>query len=53
MDCTVWIPNLENQIKIGRILTDIDNKIALNRAINDNLAMLGHSSKVARVRHAA
>ena len=37
MDCTVWIPNLENQIKIGRILTDIDNKIALNRAINDNL----------------
>lgn len=37
MDCTVWIPNLENQIKIGRILTDIDNKIALNRQINDNL----------------
>ncbi len=37
MDCTVWIPNLENQIKIGRILTDIDNKIALNRSINDNL----------------
>ena len=37
MDCTVWIPNLENQIKIGRILTDIDNKIVLNRAINDNL----------------
>ena len=37
MDCTVWIPNIENQIKIGRILTDIDNKIALNRSINDNL----------------
>ena len=37
MDCTVWIPNLENQIRISRILTDIDNKIALNRAINDNL----------------
>lgn len=37
MDCTVLIPNLENQIKIGRILTDIDNKIALNRQINDNL----------------
>ena len=37
MDCTVWIPNLENQIKIGRILTDIDHKITLNRAINDNL----------------
>ena len=37
MDCTVWIPNLENQIMIGRVLTDIDNKIALNRQINDNL----------------
>lgn len=37
MDCTVWISNLENQIKIGRILTDIDHKITLNRAINDNL----------------
>ena len=50
MDCTVWIPNLENQIKIGRILTDIDNKIALNRAINDNLAILGRSSARAEVR---
>ena len=36
-DCTVWVPNLENQKKIGRILTDIDSKIAINRAINDNL----------------
>ena len=36
-DCTVWAPNLENQKKIGRILTDIDSKIAVNRKINDNL----------------
>ena len=36
-DCTVWIPELEVQKRIGRILYDIDEKIALNRQINDNL----------------
>ena len=36
-ECTVWIPSLDVQKRIGRILTDIDNKIALNRQINDNL----------------
>ena len=36
-DCTVWIPNFEDQKRIGRILTDIDSKIAINRQINDNL----------------
>ena len=36
-DCTVWMPSLEDQKNIGRILTDIDEKIALNRRINDNL----------------
>ena len=36
-DCTVWIPELEVQKRIGRILSDIDEKIALNRQINDNL----------------
>ena len=36
-DCTVWIPSLDVQKRIGRILTDIDNKIAINRQINDNL----------------
>ncbi len=39
-DCTVWIPDLPTQEKIGRILSDIDSKIALNRAINQNLAAL-------------
>ena len=39
-DCTVWIPNLPTQEKIGRILSDIDSKIALNRAINQNLEAL-------------
>ena len=37
MDCTVWVPDFEVQKNIGRILTDIDNKIAINRRINDNL----------------
>lgn len=36
-ECTVWIPSLDIQKRIGRILTDIDNKIAINHQINDNL----------------
>ena len=36
-DCTVWAPEIDEQKKIGRILSDIDDKIALNRQINDNL----------------
>ena len=39
-DCTVWIPDLPTQEKTGRILSDIDSKIALNRAINRNLEAL-------------
>lgn len=36
-DCTVWIPELPTQEKIGRILTDLDSKIQLNRELNQNL----------------
>ena len=36
-ECTVWIPCLDIQKRIGRFLTDIDNKIALNRQINATL----------------
>lgn len=36
-DCTVWIPNIECQKIIGKILSTIDKKIALNRSINRNL----------------
>lgn len=36
-DCTVWIPNLDVQKKVGQLLSDIDAKIALNRAVNHNL----------------
>ena len=36
-DCTVWIPELEEQKRIGKLLRIIDLKIELNRAINHNL----------------
>ena len=36
-DCTVWIPELEEQKRIGKLLRTIDLKIELNRAINHNL----------------
>lgn len=36
-DCTVWIPELTEQKRIGKLLRSIDRKIELNRAINQNL----------------
>lgn len=36
-DCTVWIPNFDVQKRVGQLLSDIDAKIALNRAVNHNL----------------
>ena len=33
----VFVPSLENQIRIGEILSSLDDKIELNRQINDNL----------------
>ncbi|MDE7118779.1 MAG: restriction endonuclease subunit S [Bacteroidaceae bacterium] len=36
-DCTVWIPCLAEQKRIGNLLRIIDRKIELNRAINQNL----------------
>ena len=52
-DCVVWIPDLKEQKHIASILSDLDKKIALNRAINQNLATPDHSSEVAGVRCAA
>ena len=43
-DCIVWIPSLIEQKRIGQLLSSLDAKIALNRAINHNLPTLGHSS---------
>lgn len=36
-DCTVWIPELSEQKRIGKLLRSIDSKIELNRQINQNL----------------
>ena len=36
-DCTVWIPELAEQKRIGKLLRSFDRKIELNRAINQNL----------------
>ena len=36
----ILLPSLEKQHKIGAILSNIDRKIELNKAINDNLPML-------------
>ena len=52
-DCTVWIPELSEQKRIGKLLCSIDRKIELNRAINQNLLTLGRSSRVEEVRRAA
>ena len=52
-DCTVWVPDLENQKRIGRILADIDSKITVNRQINDNLPTPDHSLAEVTTRLAA
>ncbi len=39
-DCTVFIPSLQEQKKVARLLSSIDKKISLNRAINQNLEAL-------------
>ena len=39
LDMEVILPSIENQIRIGKILSSIDNKIALNREINRNLLL--------------
>ena len=51
--CTVWIPELSEQKRIGRLLRSIDHKIELNRAINHYLPTPARSSEVAKVRLAA
>ena len=49
----MWIPELSEQKRIGKLLRSIDRKIELNRAINQNLPILDRSSEVVEVRHAA
>ena len=49
----ILAPSLEMQEHIGNIFSDIDRKICLNRAINDNLPMLDRSSGEVRARLSA
>lgn len=49
----ITIPSLDVQKHIASILADIDQKIALNRAINDNLPTLDRSSAKVEVHRAA
>ena len=39
-DCTVFIPSLQEQKRIACLLSSIDRKISINRAINQNLEAL-------------
>ncbi|MCR5646007.1 MAG: restriction endonuclease subunit S, partial [Bacteroidales bacterium] len=49
--CKVYIPEVEEQKKIAKLLRLIEDKINLNRQINRNLS--GRSSEEAEVRRAA
>ena len=40
MNCTVWVPEMQEQERIGALLTAIDSKIELNCSINRNLEAL-------------
>lgn len=49
----ILLPSLDKQKRIGEIFTLLDNKIKLNRAINQNLPILDHSLRGVKVRHVA
>jgi len=50
---TIDIPSLAIQKRISKVLYSLDRKIALNRAINQNLATPDRSSEGAEVHHEA
>ena len=39
-NCTVWIPDYSTQEKIGKLLSTLDDKIALNRRMNGKLEQM-------------
>ena len=49
----ILMPPKKIQDNIARVILNIDHKIALNRAINQNLPILDRSSRVEEVRLAA
>ena len=49
----VKLPSLQEQRDIAALLSAIDDKIFLNRAINQNLPILDRSSEVVEVRRVA
>ena len=53
LNIDIQLPFIEEQTRIGSLLAYIDSKIALNRAINHNLPILGHSLKAVIVHRAA
>ena len=53
LDINIVLPKLVEQKRIGKLLSDIDHKIELNRSINQNLPILVHSSKAAVTDHVA
>lgn len=53
LNIRVYLPAIEEQKRIGSLLSAIDDKIKLNSEINQNLATLDHSSATVEVRRAA
>ena len=53
LDINIVLPKLVEQKRIGKLLSDIEHKIELNRAINQNLPTLDRSLKAVEVHHAA
>lgn len=50
LDIEVKLPLIQEQKRIGKFLYDIEQKISINRQINDNLPTLDRSSKVVKTR---
>lgn len=53
LDINVFLPPKSKQKQIGKLLSDIDNKINLNHALNQNLPTLVHSLIAVEVRRVA
>lgn len=49
----ILLPEIEEQKQIGKLFSNIDRKIEINRSLNHNLPLPDHSSKAVGVRRAA